>query len=229
MIYDKVILFSGGIDSYVGYWYLNEPQPIYFNLKSKYSDKEISNFSNLNLNKNIIIDNDLNYLGQFEQDLNAHIPFRNLYMAMTASAKYSDTIYICGLKDDNVSDKNEKVFKEWSEHLSKLENRNIQILSPFWNMTKSDVVKWYSKHYDSNLLLNTISCYNDNDKSCYNCQSCFRRNCCLFEIGIKLPFYNNIIIEYYKNRIGTNIYDTNRELSMSKYIEYIEQNNFCRY
>jgi len=225
-MFDEIILFSGGIDSYIGYYYLNKPQPVYFNLNSNYSKKEIDNFNNLHLDKNIIIDNDLCFLGNMEQGLNAHISYRNLYLALTASAKYSNNIYICGLKDDNMTDKNKKVFDLWSSHLSELEDRPIKIDSPFWDMTKSDIVKWFSNNYDKNLLLNTISCYSEKDnKSCYECQSCFRRNCSLFEIDIKLPFYNRNIIEYYKNRIGKDIYDNKREESMYKYITYLKQNN----
>ena len=36
-----VLLFSGGIDSYVAWHYLSKPQTVYFNLKSRYSNKEM--------------------------------------------------------------------------------------------------------------------------------------------------------------------------------------------
>lgn len=223
MRYDSVILFSGGIDSFVGYHYLNKPQPIYFNMNTKYSKKEINNLKNFDI-KTPIIDNSLVFLGDGEQNGSAYVPFRNLYLAMTAVSRYSDTVYICGLKDDVVSDKNEEVFKEWSQHLSKLEGREINIISPFWNHTKEDIVKWYSENYDKNDLLNTISCYSDTDEChCGKCKACFRKACVLYTVGIELPFYDNDIVMEYKKKLGTGHYDLRREETMKKYFKFLEE------
>ncbi len=222
MKYSEILLFTGGIDSFVGYYYLNFPQTLYFNLNSKYSEKEIKNIKKLI--PNTIIDNSLEFLGKFEEDLNAHIPFRNLYLALTAATKYSDKIFICGLKDDRMTDKNEKIFKKWSNLFSEIEGRKIEILSPFWKMTKVDIVKWFTKNYDKNLLLNTVSCYSEEDSNyCGKCQCCFRKAVALNSIDIKLPFYDKKIINYYKNRMSKGIYDKKRELYTLKYLESLNE------
>jgi len=220
MRYKEVLLYSGGIDSFIGYYYLNKPQLISFDLGSKYTQKELK--YNPLKTENIIYDESLKWLGENEQNLNAHIPFRNLYLALTAVAKYSDIIYICGLKDDEMTDKNEQVFNLWSNHFSELENRQIQILSPFWNLTKEDIVKWYSNKYNKEDLLKTVSCYSNEDIIyCGKCQACFRKACALYSVGLKLPFYNKNIINYYRQRSEENIYDLMRIKSIKRYIEYV--------
>jgi len=218
--YKEILMYSGGIDSYVGYHYLNEPQTVYFNLNSKYSNKEID--AVFKQRPEIILDNNLAFLGQTEEDMNAHIPFRNLYFAMTAVAKYSDTVYICGLKDDKMTDKNEKVFKQWSDHLSELEEREIRIESPFWEMTKEDVVKWYAEHYNKYKLLDVVSCYSDTDEVyCGKCQCCFRKAVALFTVDITLEFDDDKILDYYYERIGTGTYDERRDYNMKRYIDFV--------
>jgi 7-cyano-7-deazaguanine synthase in queuosine biosynthesis len=220
--YDEVILFTGGIDSYIGYHYLMQPQPVYFDLNSKYTEKELKYIPPL-LKKHgdhkIIIDKSLAFLGKHEQKLNAHVPFRNLYLALTAVTNYADIVFICGVKDDNMTDKNKEVFDLWSEHFSKLEDRKIKVKSPFWEKTKADIIEWYSKRFDKEDLLDTVSCY---DKSltnyCGKCQSCFRKACALFKVGIELPFHDKKIIKYYKKRIGKKIYDEEREENMINYL-----------
>jgi len=222
---ENVILVSGGIDSTIAYYFLDKPQPIYFNLNSRYSDKELKYLPNLIDNKhNLIIDNSLKFLGDLEQDLNAHIPYRNLYLAMTATAKYANTVYIIGVQDDNMTDKNKKIFKEWSVHLSKLEERNIAVKSPFWNKTKADIVKWFVENVDNaeNILLDTVSCYDKSlEKYCGKCQACFRKAVALYSVEIKLPFYSKEVMDYYYNRIGKKIYNKQREENMLEYINYI--------
>jgi len=220
--FDRVLLYSGGIDSYIGYYYLHKPQLISFDLGSRYTEKEFK--YNPLKNTNIIFDSSLKWLGQQEEILNAHIPFRNLHLALTAVTKYSDTVYICGLKDDNMTDKNKEVFKLWSEHFSFLEDKKIQILSPFWEMTKEDVVKWYSQNYDKNNLLKTISCYSEDDTLyCGGCQACFRKACALFSIGLILPFYDKKILNYYQDRLDKNLYNKQREDTMREYIRYVNK------
>lgn len=220
--FKEVLLYSGGIDSYIGYFYLNKPQLISFNLGSRYTKKEFK-FNPLK-KENIIYNDSLKWLGKKEEDLNSHIPFRNLYLALTSVTEYSDTVYICGVKDDNMTDKNQKVFELWSDHFSILENRNIKIISPFWKMTKEDIVKWYDSNYSKENLLNTVSCYSEEDNNyCGKCQACFRKACALYSINLILPFYNLEILNYYQKRLEKNIYIPQRENSIKRYLNYVKK------
>ena len=191
-----ILLFSGGIDSFCAYHYLDKPQTVYFDLKTPYSQKEIKVIKELI--PETIIDDSLN-LGSRQIGEKAYVPFRNLYLAMLA-AKYDDTIVIAGVKDDDVSDKNEPIFEKFSDLLSELENRKINIISPFWGLLKEYVVAWYLEKHSPDDLLKTVSCYSvENTNYCGMCPSCFRKWCALRANNISIDFHNkSLMLDYYK-------------------------------
>jgi len=214
-----ILLFSGGIDSYVAYHYLNKPQTVYFDLGTPYSSKEIMVIQKLI--PSTIIDYSLN-LGSRQIGEKAYIPFRNLYLAMLA-AKYDDTIVIAGVKDDDVSDKNEQIFQKFSYLLSELEDRPIQVMSPFWNMTKEEVIAWYLQRYTADNLLKTVSCYSQEDTIyCGRCPSCFRKWCALKANNIDLDFYNKPLMkEYYEKALAGNYIPERNKLIIKLVEEYL--------
>ena len=204
----NVLLFSGGIDSYVGYFYLKKThnldklKTVYFDLGAPYNKREIEVVKKLI--PETIIDESLK-VGDTQRGVNAFIPYRNMLIAMLC-AKYGKNIWICGLKDDKVEDKNPAAFHKMQDCLnfiSKPEDK-ISIDSPFWEMTKADVVKWYMENvdYTGESLLNTISCYDGNEKTnyCGCCPSCFRKFNALKENGINIEFYNQAMLDDYINR-----------------------------
>ena len=226
--FEQVLLFSGGIDSFVAYHFLKFPPTVYFDLKNRYSKKEIQVIQSLI--PQTIIDNSLN-LSDIEKD-SGYIPYRNLFLAMMASSKYSDNVVIAGLQDDVVSDKNEEIFKQFSEMLSILEKRSIQVVSPFWQMTKSEVVKWFLIQYPEkvNELLSTISCYSSNSESTYcgKCSSCFRKWIALRANGIYLDFDNLDMIQIYKKKFAEGAYDVVRcQVSLKVITEYEKEKGYC--
>lgn len=195
-----ILLFSGGIDSFVAYHYLGKPQTIYFDLRTRYAEKE-----KMVIKKLIpwtVIDNSLN-LRDREYGDKAYVPFRNLLLACQA-VKYSDTIVIAGVADDQVSDKSKEVFQKFSILLSELENRSITVCSPFWDLTKEKVVKWYIENVGDDLLLETVSCYSaGNETYCGTCPSCFRKWCALRANGYDLKFYNkDLMSQYYQDALN---------------------------
>ena len=214
-----ILLFSGGIDSYVAWHFLDKPQTVYFNLRSRYSAKEMVVVQRLI--PSTIIENTIN-LGSREVGENAYVPFRNLHLALLAT-KYSDTIIIAGLKDDMVDDKNEDIFKDFSYLMSKMMGRSIQVISPFWNKTKEQVVKWYLDNggapYD---LLNTVSCYSSSSNIyCGKCPACFRKYVALKVNGIDagLSFHNDALMkEYLIKAIAGNHYVSERNEAILKVV-----------
>lgn len=194
--HSKVLLFSGGVDSYVAYHFLGYPQTVYFNLRNRYAEKELKVVQDLI--PDTIIDESLN-LGVLEDPVSGYIPFRNLLVACQA-VRYADEIVIAGVADDRVSDKNENVFMKFSTMLSELEGRPIRVTSPFWTMTKADVVGWFIKNVNNRKLLNsTVSCYHKTEMYCAKCPACFRKWLAFWVNGIQMEFLNiDLMFRYFQ-------------------------------
>jgi len=189
-----ILLFSGGVDSFVAYHFLGRPQTLFFHSQSRYADKEMEVIKRLI--PDTIIDYSLN-LKDREYGEKAYIPFRNLLFFLQA-VKYSDHVVVAGVADDRVSDKSEKAFQEFSRLASKLEGRPIKITSPFWKLTKSEVVHWYLMHIGNVPgLLQTTSCYDPIEHYCGKCPSCFRKWVALWVNVIHLDFLNDKLMEEY--------------------------------
>jgi len=204
----NVVLFSGGIDSFIMYhWLQSHPSdniPVYFDLKSKYSEKEKAVVQKLI--PNIIIDESLN-LGSREEGEKAIIPLRNLLLAIQA-IKYGNVVWIAGLADDRAEDKTPKAFNIMSEIINGLAPNSViryKVLSPFWDMTKADVVKWFltsdmvsiPKEERAKLLLQTTSCYHPTEHYCGRCPSCFRKWVAFHVNDIDLYFNNFKLMQAY--------------------------------
>lgn len=233
---NRILLFSGGLDSYIAWHWLGKPQTVYFDLGTPYSSYEIKVIKELI--PTTIIDSSLNLASRQMLDSDtAFIPMRNLYLAMLA-CKYGEEIIICGLKDDNVGDKTPQAFARFTVSLSALNNRQIKVTSPFWGMTKADIVKWYLETYqgDKAKLLETISCYTPsldtkafrlNKRYCGKCRCCFRKWNALFVNGIELPFYNLRLMAEYLDKAQHNDYITERNVSIKKAVsEYAWDGSF---
>lgn len=217
--YKQILLFSGGIDSYIAYHFLNKPQTLYFNIRNRYWKHEIQAVTSLI--PSTIIDTSLD-LSDRETGENAYIPARNLLFAIQA-LKYSDRIIIAGLRDDMVSDKNAAIFDKWSSMLSEMEGREIIIHSPFFHVCKSDIVHWFKvAHPDklNDLVNRTMSCYTPDMFYCGTCRACFRKWCALTVNEIPCPPFHNIKLakEYYR-KANSRFYDDQRNYDIIKAIE----------
>jgi len=226
---DIVLCYSGGIDSFVGSHYLatinlgsRALSAVYFNLGTKYSAKEVKYALELIANgKEVVtVDDSLAWLGRFEVGSKAFVPYRNLFIAMTAMAKYAPNVCICGLKDDAVADKNAEVFDEWSKHLTKIGNTPVKVFSPFWDMTKDDMVRWYLKSGgDPTFLERTVSCYSSEDTVyCGRCNCCFRKWVVLRNNGFDIPFHNKDMMAQYEMDCLEEKYDEHRRATTLKVI-----------
>ncbi len=219
-----ILLFSGGIDSYVAWHYLNFPQTLYFDAGTRYSDIEIGFIEKL-IPSTIIEKGTIN-LGEREKGEKAYIPFRNMYFAGLASS-YSDSVILAGLKDDLVSDKNEEIFEKFSMVFSMMEARVIRVWSPFWKMTKAQVVKWFLEHGGTEEeLLKTFSCYAPKDAGqCWACPACFRKWNALWMNGIKIKFQNiDLMNEYREAALGGKYDEERRKSILDACQEYFVEN-----
>src|SRR5699024_4053388 len=117
-------------------------------------------------------------------------PLRNVYLAMLAS-RHADTIWCVGVKGDHTLDKSPGAFARMSTFLSEFAGRPIRVDSPFWEMTKTDIVAWYlKKGLPVENLLATFSCMRPHTHRvhCGRCPSCLRRWIALANNGLDAPF-----------------------------------------
>ena len=239
---NSVLLYGGGIDSYIANFYIREvlqdfPQLVYYKLGHKYEKYE---YETIKKHANSVVEyvNSIK-LGDTEQS-DAFIPNRNLLLAMHAAGKFeASTVYIVGSKSDRVSDNNKEIMDDLSNIISKSLSRRVVVTSPFWNVYKEDMVDWYVKYFGTptKLLTETFSCYNGNPsrkivykdllleienkaniKECLNCPACFRKCAVLFKTGIYVKFENIHIVNRYRKEFSITIEETPRTKNTIKYI-----------
>lgn len=185
-----VLLFSGGLDSLIAYFYLENPLCLFVNMHQKYAEIELECVKKMQqeIGMDLIIDDTTFDFHEVEQD-DLTIPNRNAYLAMLAS-NYGDNIWMAAVDGDYNHDKTPEIFDAMSMFLSKLKGRPIHVKSPFWNMTKTEMIKWYiNQGYNIEWLKMSYSCFAGNKYQCGRCSSCLRR-----WVGM----YNNGIIEDYE-------------------------------
>ena len=174
-----VVMFSGGVDSLIAWFYLNKPKCVHVNLHLPYSKKEIeavNYFSDrFNMNCEIV---DISFIDSFPFSPTLEDPFipsRNLFLAIIGSW-FGEKICIAGVRGDLVEDKNPEAFKMMSKIITSFSRKKVEVFSPFWDMTKGDIVKWYLDNIkDIEALHKTVGCYHPTMHQCGNCGSCFRK------------------------------------------------------
>lgn len=210
-----VLLFSGGLDSYIAYWWIKsmfkeEPLLLYVALGHKYQAREIMAIRALE-DKYVIPSVTIDYSLNLEkwEEANANIPMRNSLLAHVA-ARYGQNIWMIVQKGEtNIPDRTNNFFFDLTNMLTHLNDKIIKVDSPFWHMTKVDMVRWYKENkFSIPHLLKTSSCYSpakvgDEEIGCGNCSACFRRWVAfeLNDIEEKYqipPWVSDMAIEYRK-------------------------------
>lgn len=210
-----ILLFSGGLDSLIAWYYLDMPQPVYIPLGHRYQKRELEAVQGFNrkLGMDTIITKEIP-LGEFEEE-DANIPFRNAFLVLMASY-YGDAIWLALQKGElNVPDRTKTFTKEMTLLLSlfKPNHALLKVDSPFWDMTKVDMVRWYKEQgLDINILLSTTSCYKGTN--CGVCSACFRRWVALILNGIEEKYgtdpWDSVLAVEYAVKARRGVYDKER-------------------
>ncbi len=172
----SVLLYSGGMDSLIAWYYLHEPATMYIDLGHKYAHKEIQSI-------NLLPPRPVTYrshYGEFFEESDAHIPGRNLYLAMYAAACGYDLIHlVTQAGEQSVPDRAPEFYSTASIALSSAFGRQIVVENVFPVLHKHEMVRWYlgAGHPDIHLRV-AWSCYNPPDSGmleCGACGACFRK------------------------------------------------------
>lgn len=179
----KVLLYSGGMDSYLISKLWKPDVKLYVDLKSRYSKQEINN-----LPKDVeVVELDL---GRWERE-DAIIPLRNLYLVMVAT-NYGDEICLGATAGDRVLDKSYEFANKASDLLTYLyspqhwtSGRTIKINLDFKNMTKEQLLRSYIEQGgDINTAWKeSYSCYSGHREPCFSCKACVRKSAAFFANG----------------------------------------------
>jgi 7-cyano-7-deazaguanine synthase in queuosine biosynthesis len=182
----KILLFSGGLDSVIANRYVFPDLCLHFDLGTKYSRREsdaVYDFMKAKITPNLMVQNNID-LGTYEEP-DANIPLRNLYLVSgavsEALARYSEeaffNIYLIVQKDEmSIPDRTQNFLDASSSMLSKLSGKKISVYTPFDDMDKTDMVRWFLKDgWNIDELLMSYSCFRGYDKECGNCPACFRK------------------------------------------------------
>ena len=173
----KVLLYSGGMDSWLISKIWNPDVLLYVDMCTKYSKAEIER-----LPKDVIIEK-LD-LSKWERP-DGIIPLRNLYLIMIAT-NYGDEICLGATAGDRVLDKSFEFAEKASDLLSFLyskqhwtEGRNIKINLDFKNLTKKELLIKYLNQGGSlaEAANSSFSCYEPtlDGSECWQCKPCFRK------------------------------------------------------
>lgn len=213
----KILLFSGGLDSFIAWHYLDHPVTLFINAGQSYVQKEsetVKYFSQKYENMKLKVDNSLD-LSQWEEK-NYYIPYRNVFFSMVGSL-YAPRVYLIGIQGDSVDDNNPIATKLMSKFFMNFNyDKKVVITSPFYKKSKSQIVQWYlKKKLPVEDLLRTRSCYDkDSYGQCGKCASCFRRWVALENNDIKedydSPPWEWIEVKNYIKKMKLGLYDKKR-------------------
>jgi 7-cyano-7-deazaguanine synthase in queuosine biosynthesis len=165
---------------------------------------------------------DMRSVGSMFEEEDATIPQRNMYLAMVAAnLGYTDINIIAQKEERSIPDRSASFFRMASEVITYLTGRPTKVSSPFADMDKIDMVRWYIDNLkDMKALEGTWACYTPvrsglHREPCGNCPACFRRFNALILNGYHEQWFfrlkkSKVVAEYYlRAKKGTH-YSTER-------------------
>lgn len=175
----RVILFSGGLDSFMTWWALKDENPVcvYFGLNHKYQNKELQAIEKLEARvPKLKVTRDFNLdLSDYEEE-DSYIPLRNLFLIQLASF-YGDEVYITvQAGEQTIPDRKPANLTKAGKLIELIGGKDyFKVIPYFTNLTKTEMVKKYIEFHQGNpnFLKLTSSCYNGSN--CGDCPACFRR------------------------------------------------------
>lgn len=233
---DLVILFSGGLDSAIAYYYAERifsparVRGLFVDIGQPYAEHESASVmkfmkatsANITMLNYRFID-EKTYYYERATPLKQIIPGRNMTLA-TIAANFGTTIWVNALKGElkeSMHDKNWTFFSESSRILSYTFDNNIVVESPFWHMTKTETVSLALNELKvpEEILRNTCSCYNPSVVDgkvvfCGNCLTCFKRKVAMVNNGIEEDYLSNPFTSWY----ALDVYNRSKQGLLEDYV-----------
>lgn len=185
---DRVVLLSG-MDSFISWRYLgSQDDCLYVHLSHRYAEKELHSLIEVAKTTNMDLKFYYTDWGKRERD-DAYLPFRNAHLCMIAADMGYQEIVLTTQKGElELFDRSPQFMDLMTALLSGETNTCVEVSSPFENVTKQQMVKWYlNEGYDPELLLKTPGCYSDSDAFyCGACPCCFRKAIALEANGVSV-------------------------------------------
>lgn len=220
-----VLMFSGGLDSYLAYLTLKQngihPLLVYADIGHRYRVEEMEAAAALaGRHGEVIHKSNVLNLGMYES-LDAFIPNRNGFLAMVG-ALYGDKIWMAIMEGEQSYDDCKKdTFFAMSLALTNMSGRSTVVDSPFWNYTKAEVIKELKPGYRDSLRA-TRSCHNmhlHGGLHCGRCGACFRRWVAFSVNNIKENYvhtpYEGPLAEEYKAKVSDDsVYGVRRSVEI---------------
>ncbi len=183
----SVLLFSGGVDSLIGHYFLKhekiDHENLYFSMGCRCCDEEKAAIYELQDEQEIKIfvheDNVANF-GIFEEK-DGIVPMKNMCLLMECVKRGVTDIYIpCHQGERHIVERSLGFFKDAEIMLTTMMGFNVHIHLLFKNMTKQDMVGWFKGAYPElrDIFKFSRSCDVPNKKSfieCGNCLSCLEK------------------------------------------------------
>lgn len=187
----KVLLYSGGMDSWLMSKLWKPDIKLYVDMKTRYSENELAR-----IRKEPDVQVVEFPLGQWERE-DAIIPLRNLYLAMVAcnvTGSEDVEILIGATAGDRVLDKSPEFVNKATDLLSYLytpqhwilEGKKVRVCIDYKQYTKTDLLKMFKEQGGDleEAFTRSFSCYNPVDgHECWHCKPCFRKFTAFSEAG----------------------------------------------
>lgn len=192
----KVLLYSGGMDSWLISKIWKPDMKVYINMHTRYSEEEIKKIKD-NGEDVTIIDFPL---GQWERP-DAIIPLRNLYLVMAiCNITGSEDVDIClgATAGDRVLDKSPEFALKANDLLNYLyqpqhwipEGKKVNVNIDFKGFTKTELIGEFIKAGGdiNEAFTRSFSCYDPIDgHECWACKPCFRKFTSFALNGMEFP------------------------------------------
>jgi len=205
-----VNLVSGGIDSTVMQYMYPGHTPVFVDYGQPYAAAEEATCRGL-FDKRLV-----KIVAKRKERLsnNIFVPARNLMLAAVVTAQLApDEIWMAGLRDDKVVDKTPEAFARMSEVISSVAGKQVKVHSPFWSLSKGEIVEAYlAEGHDAEVLRRqTFSCYRrvHFGTNCLDCPACFRKFVALVTNGIEMQPLCRRICDEYLGKL--HLYDKDRQ------------------